>query len=273
LIPYDSTFKDGFDHFARKAEEFLDFYRNTAGGKIYVEIQRRRISEILPLGRNADILDIGSGIGFITIPFAEEGHRVTLFDREPSMLAAADLFIKESGVEENCRTIEGEMENLDELEDSTFDAVLSFSTLEMSEHPSQAMREMVRVCKPGGKILIVTANYLSAMKDTLRRHDLEATQTLFETGIIEDRNHPKHYLRRAFRADVLWLLSESAGANVVYLKADRLLKELLGRDGIEKLAREWGIEECVKLEGALCDDPALIGAGRQYCVLAEKPHG
>lgn len=271
-MPFDSTFKDGHNHFAGRAEEFLDFYRNTAGGKIYVEIQRRRISEILPLGRNADILDIGSGVGIITIPFAEEGHRVVLFDREPSMLAAADLFIKEAGVEENCRTIEGEMENLEEFEDSTFDAVLSFSTLEMSEHPSYAVREMVRVCKPGGKILTVAANYLSTLKDGLREHDLEATQILLETGISEDRDHPNHYLKRAFRADELWALFESAGANVVYLKADRLLKEMLGREGIEKLAGEWGIEECVNLEISLCEDPALIGAGRQYCVLAEKPY-
>lgn len=273
MIPYDSTFKDSHDHFARRAEEFLDFYRNTAGGQIYVEIKRRRISEILPLGRNADILDIGSGVGFITIPFAEEGHRVTLFDREPSMLAAADLFIKESGVEENCRTIEGEMENLGELEDSSFDAVLSFATLEISEYPSQVVREMVRVCKPGGKILTVTSNYLSTLKKGLRQHDLEATQSLLETGIYEDRDHPKHYLIRAFRADELWALFESAGANVVYLKADRLLQEMLGRKGIEKLAGEWGVEECVNLESALCEDPALIGAGQEYCVLAEKPYG
>jgi len=111
------------------------------------------------------------------------------------------------------------------------------------------------------------------MKTGLREQDLEATQTLLETGILEDRGHPKHYLIHAFRADELWALFESAGANVIYMKADRLLKEMLGRDGIEKLADEWGIEECIKLESALCDDPALVGAGRHYCVLAEKPLG
>jgi phosphatidylethanolamine/phosphatidyl-N-methylethanolamine N-methyltransferase len=48
----------------------------------------------------------------------------------------------------------GNAESLD-FEDSSFDFVTSFHTISVVSKPQDMMREVVRVCKPGGKILII----------------------------------------------------------------------------------------------------------------------
>ena len=86
----------------------------------------------------------------------------------------------------------------------------------------------------------------------------------------EAADGPKPHLMRGFRADELWGYFSSAGAKVEYIKADRILQMLLGDEGIVKLAHAWGLDECIDLEMTLADDPALAGAGQDYCVQAGK---
>ena len=42
-----------------------------------------------------------------------------------------------------------------EFEDESFDVVTSFHTISVVSDPAKAMREMVRVCRPGGTLLII----------------------------------------------------------------------------------------------------------------------
>jgi ubiquinone/menaquinone biosynthesis C-methylase UbiE len=264
------AFNDGKKHFAGRGEEFLNFYSDTAVGRIYVEILRRRIREIIPLGQTSEILDLGGGIGYITVPFASEGHRITLHDREQTMLDTAGEILGELGVLDNYTIVQGEMEHLPYFDENQFDVVMSFSALECCEHHSSAINEMVRVCKPGGSILIVATNYFRALKETSARCDLADTKSLIEEGLCISIQNNEAMRMRAFRADELWGLLSTAGADVEYIKCNRILSAILSEERIEKLVKEWGFDECLNLELTLSDDPALAGAGLDLCVCAKK---
>jgi SAM-dependent methyltransferase len=265
----EPSFADGREHFADRGAEFLEFYRKTAPGRIYVECLRRRIAGLLPLGRHVEILDLGGGVGYITAPFASDGHRITLLDRDETLLRIARGLIDEMGLASKYEIIQGDMESLVNLESDSYEVVLNFSALGHCEFPMNAIAEMVRVCRPAGSMLIVAANYLATLKTGMKRGDLEASRRLLDEGIFEAVDNDRAYLVRAFSADELWGYFNAAGAQVEYVKADRILTLLLGDEGLEELAKAWGLEACIDIELRLDDDPALAGAGLGYCVLAK----
>jgi ubiquinone/menaquinone biosynthesis C-methylase UbiE len=186
------------------------------------------------------------------------------------MLDTARTIVDEYGVADNYTITRGTMENLPEFGDDSFDIVLNLSAIECCEFPQQAIREMMRVCVPGGKILVVASNYLSPLKKRMRKLDLDATMKLLETGTYVYQDDPKPHLVHGFKADELWGYFSSAGAELVYLKGSRILDMLFSEDHIKNMAEEWGLDECINIETALSDDPALTGAGMDYCILAAK---
>jgi ubiquinone/menaquinone biosynthesis C-methylase UbiE len=63
---------------------------------------------------------------------------------------------------------------------STFDVVISCETIEHLTNPSSALREMARVCRPGGTLYLTTPNYLNFMGlyliyDAVLRRDRQST--------------------------------------------------------------------------------------------------
>jgi len=99
------------------------------------------------------VLDVGAGSGNAAIPAARAGAVVTALDVTPEMLdlgraAAGDLPIE---------WVEGDAMDMP-FADGTFDVVLScFGAMFAPDHDATA-REIVRVCRPGG--LIVMANWV-----------------------------------------------------------------------------------------------------------------
>jgi len=266
-----ATFENGRDLFKNRGNEFLQFYKETPGGRLYVESCRKRIAEHIPLGRNIRMLDAGAGIGHITIPFAAEGHHLTLYDRDESMVEFALRILKEHDLESSAKAVQGEMCALKKFESNIFDLVVSFSALEHCEFPNLAVSEMVRVSKPGGRIICVAANYMARLKSAMKRRDLEAARRVMQQSVFEARESDKPYLVWGFRADELWGYFAAAGAKVEWIKGERILKMLLGDEGLDELVNAWGMDKCLDLEFDLAEDPALAGAGEYYCVLAMKP--
>jgi len=95
--------------------------------------------------------DIGAGTGFMTEGLVERGVRVIAVDLAEAMLKEMKRKFKES------ETIDyrlGDSEHLP-VDDDTVDYVFGNMVLHHVESPIKAIREMVRILKPGG-ILILT---------------------------------------------------------------------------------------------------------------------
>jgi ubiquinone/menaquinone biosynthesis C-methylase UbiE len=109
-------------------------------------------------------LDIGCGTGTFSRALAAAGRRVVGIDGAPTMIAEANCLAESSGLSEQVSfRIERNLEQLP-FRDGEFDGCICFSVLEYLENPESACREMARVVKPGGTIIISVPN-----KDALLR--------------------------------------------------------------------------------------------------------
>ena len=99
------------------------------------------------------VLDLGCGDGTTALPAARLGAEVLGVDIASNLVAAGNARAKEAGLR-NLRFQEGDACELKELEGASFDVVLTVFGAMFAPRPFDVAKEMVRVTKPGGRILM-----------------------------------------------------------------------------------------------------------------------
>lgn len=100
-----------------------------------------------------EVLDLGCGDGTTAIPSAQRGANVLGVDIAWNLVVAGNVRALEAGLR-NVRFQEGDACSLDEIEDERFDLVVSIFGAMFAPCPFDAAKEMVRVTKPGGRIVM-----------------------------------------------------------------------------------------------------------------------
>ena len=111
------------------------------------------------LPRKGLILDAGGGPGRYIIELAKKGYDVILLDLVKENLEFAKKQIKKAKVKNKVKEIvQGDIRNLSEFKDNTFDAVLCLggplSHIKGNKQREKAILELVRVAKPEAPIFI-----------------------------------------------------------------------------------------------------------------------
>ena len=96
------------------------------------------------------ILDVACGTGTVTRILADHGATVTGLDFSHGMISEA---IERHGDHPNITFQQGDATQLP-FEDNTFDATTVSFGIRNVQEPKRALAEMLRVTKPGGKILV-----------------------------------------------------------------------------------------------------------------------
>jgi SAM-dependent methyltransferase len=99
------------------------------------------------------VLDLGCGDGTTALPEARLGADVLGVDIAKNLVDAGNKRAKEQGLA-NCKFQEGDASNLQELKDHTFDLVVSVFGAMFAPKPFDVAKEMVRVTRPGGRIVM-----------------------------------------------------------------------------------------------------------------------
>jgi ubiquinone/menaquinone biosynthesis C-methylase UbiE len=107
----------------------------------------------LGISKGLKVLDLGCGDGTTALPEARLGADVLGVDIASNLVAAGNKRAKEHGLT-NCKFQEGDASNLHELKDDTFDLVVSIFGAMFAPKPFDVAREMVRVTRPGGRIVM-----------------------------------------------------------------------------------------------------------------------
>ena len=107
----------------------------------------------LGVTRGIKVLDLGCGDGTTAVPAAQLGAEVLGVDIASNLVAAGNQRVKALGLK-NIRFQEGDACNLRPLEADTFDLVVSVFDAMFAPKPFDVAKEMVRVIKPGGKIVM-----------------------------------------------------------------------------------------------------------------------
>jgi ubiquinone/menaquinone biosynthesis C-methylase UbiE len=107
----------------------------------------------LGITKGLKVLDLGCGDGTTAIPEAKAGADVLGVDIAGNLVEAGNRRAKELGLT-NCRFQEGDASNLQDLKDHTFDLVVSIFGAMFAPRPFDVAKEMVRVTRPGGRIVM-----------------------------------------------------------------------------------------------------------------------
>jgi SAM-dependent methyltransferase len=99
------------------------------------------------------VLDLGCGDGTTAVPEAQRGADVLGVDIASNMVAAGTARAEALGLT-NLRFQQGDATDLHELDDASFDLVVSIFGAMFAPKPLDVAREMVRVTKPGGRIVM-----------------------------------------------------------------------------------------------------------------------
>src|SRR6478735_771912 len=105
------------------------------------------------VSKGLKVLDLGCGDGTTALPEAKLGADVLGVDIAGNLVAAGNKRAAAAGLT-NCKFQEGDASNLQGLPDQSFDLVVSIFGAMFAPKPNDVAREMVRVTRAGGRIVM-----------------------------------------------------------------------------------------------------------------------
>src|SRR6476619_5700216 len=109
--------------------------------------------QLLGITKGLKVLDLGCGDGTTAVPEAKLGADVLGIDIARNLVEAGNKRAAEHGLT-NLKFQEGDATNLQPLPDGEFDVVMSIFGAMFAPKPFEVAKEMVRVTKPGGRIVM-----------------------------------------------------------------------------------------------------------------------
>jgi len=109
--------------------------------------------ETFGITKGLKTLDLGCGDGTTAIPEARRGADVLGLDIAGYLVAAGNKRAKELGLA-NCKFQESDASNMQGVQDRSFDLVVSIFGAMFAPKPFDVAKEMVRVTRPGGRIIM-----------------------------------------------------------------------------------------------------------------------
>ena len=163
-----------------------DLFETVYNGKVYRGLGRKVAEEIEP---DDVVLECACGTGAISRTIAPKCRKLMATDFSVGMLKQA---ARKCRTCDNVRVRRADMTHL-QCRDNRFDKVVAGNVIHLLDNPRAALKELVRVCKPGGKIIVPT--YINASAgvnrkavrllelagaDFKRQYDLQSYQKFFE---------------------------------------------------------------------------------------------
>jgi ubiquinone/menaquinone biosynthesis C-methylase UbiE len=141
----------------------MEKYLQSCKSEFWKEVFKAELDYVFrQLSGIKDVLSIGCGPAIIESGLVEHGFRVTGLDISKEALDQAP---------DSIRTVVGSAEKMD-FADCSFDAVIYVASLQFIEKYKQAVKETVRVLRPGGKVLVMLLNPQSEFfKEKIRKPD------------------------------------------------------------------------------------------------------
>jgi len=133
--------------FTKQAVPFLHMsqHSNQYGLNLMLKLSDPKYDDI--------VLDVACGPGIVACEFAKIVRHVIGIDLTPAMIEQAEHLQKEKDLH-NIDWRVGDVSKLP-FEDDSFSLIVTRYSLHHMVNPSEVMAEMNRVCRPGGRILIV----------------------------------------------------------------------------------------------------------------------
>jgi ubiquinone/menaquinone biosynthesis C-methylase UbiE len=237
------------ENYLRQAPEFTEGASHAAW--------RHVLTSALGTDQPRQALDVGTGPGFFACLYSQLGHTATGLDFSERMLGVARRRAAELGLD--TQFVFGDAEE-PPFPDATFDAVSSRHLLFNLPRPGVAVREWVRLLKPGGRLILIGNEHEE----------------------LEDRSawiHPRRWVRRwkfwLRRRRMGWKPApgyrEAVAQCPLFRHTSRTLRAVMEAAGLENIH----FVDCDAIAAARRQDRRPRGRGgeplRFYVLVGEKP--
>jgi demethylmenaquinone methyltransferase/2-methoxy-6-polyprenyl-1,4-benzoquinol methylase len=176
---------------ARVFYKYLSKVYDTVNPFIWNEEMRAEALAMLDVEADDRVLDVGCGTGFGTEGLLEHTENVHGLDQSVHQLEKAWAKL---GKHDPVSFYRGDAERLP-FKDDTFDVVWSSGSIEYWPDPVATLRDMRRVTKPGGQVLVVGPNYpktgvMQKLADAIMLfYDRDEADRMFRAAGYDDLRH------------------------------------------------------------------------------------
>jgi ubiquinone/menaquinone biosynthesis C-methylase UbiE len=188
--------QDVFDSFFKPYSKNVDnvdkisaFWR--LSDAIILEVIKREIGPYVT--SKSVLLDAGGGTGRWALKINDAlGVPVTVIDRSRDMLEKARENIGAANKKEEIALINGDIINMNSIADDTFDhAVSIYSPLSFIYEQDKAVRELYRVLKKGGRLLVMSHGQHNALYSKINNYhsDIDQLRALEEKRMVKWSDH------------------------------------------------------------------------------------
>ena len=206
----------------REEAEAYDAMDHSAVNTVFVE-------RVVELGASeGHFLDLGTGPAHIPIFLAQRCPeiRITGIDLSVNMLTLGEQHVAEAGLADRIALECVDAKALP-YPDQSFDGVISNSIIHHLPDPMAAFREIGRVIRPGGLILI---------RDLMRPDTPEAAQALVDRYAADDTPYQKKLFYDSFLAAL----------TIPEIEAMLAQTSLTDAIVVQSSDRHWSVERCIK---------------------------
>jgi ubiquinone/menaquinone biosynthesis C-methylase UbiE len=168
----------------------IDQFSQQAGAYTAITAHSDALDKLLQISRvQADdtVLDIACGSGIVACAFATQASHVTGIDITAAMIEEAKKTQQKKGLS-NMQWQIGEVASLP-YDNESFSIVVSRFGFHHFQNPATVLSEMTRVCKPGGRVLVVDVALPAGKVDAYNRmeklRDPSHTAALTQPRLLE----------------------------------------------------------------------------------------
>jgi SAM-dependent methyltransferase len=274
------TVRSHYDEFGIGEWERLD---TSAHARLVGHLHEHFLRE--HVGPGSKVLDAGCGAGRFAVHAARLGGIVTLLDLSETQIALAEAKFSELGLlEQATGFLVGDILDLSVFDNGTFDTTLCYGGAlnYLFEKAELAVRELVRVTKPGGMVLVSVMSRWGVLRYAIGnpkldpegffgRPDYWMIHQVAQTGDLGAHPDVKHPPRHFFDSAELGDLLEHAGLEDLKLAtAPSLSSALYSRlDRIEGHTTAWDVIRELE-ERAYCL-PGMQDAGEHLLARGRVP--
>lgn len=263
-----------FDEYGEQEWERHDA---SPAARVSFQIHRTYLARFINQGDH--VLDAGAGPGRFTLELARLGAVVTALDVSPQQLRLNRQHLEEVSMQAAVVAWEvGDIVDLSRFPDGSFDATVCYGgpLSYVLDRAPDALHEMLRVTKIGGRLLFSVMSLVGTMRaflpgvdEEMHEFGLETMRRIFDTGDLplpHSSTGPLHMfrweeLRALIDAEPCRIVAASA-SNFLSLQNDEVAGRWLDDTDASQALLDWELRACA--------DPAAIGAGTHILVVVER---
>jgi ubiquinone/menaquinone biosynthesis C-methylase UbiE len=208
--------REVFDSFG----EEWDRLRKDVAGRVSFEIHRRFLDECLTPG--ACVLEVGAGPGTFSQHMARRGARLTVTDLSPVQLADNRRRITAAGLGDAVEEFGvADVRDLSQWADGSFDIAVAYGgpLSYVFEDAPGALRELLRVTRPGGTVLASVMStlgsyryFISDVADLIATYGDDAADAVLRTGDLRPVQPAGHVCLMYHAEQIPGLVAQAGGA-------------------------------------------------------------